>query len=190
MQLTTHELTNLRSLIDFARGNGSKLSAHWNQTASDLYDKIGSVRDEIERSQSPPCEPSTSHKDVEPTAGPYYVQANDGGTESDFGDFSIHSVNPDTCFAPIADLVLGECEAMEPDGSGGSRGFKYYELTLDECRANAYLLASSWELKKGMQLLLELSKRNTYEQYWAAVREIASGAIAKTIPPAYAVASA
>lgn len=53
MTLNQHELTNLRTLIDFARGTGSQpLSDTWEKIASELYEKLGTMREIADKKQT------------------------------------------------------------------------------------------------------------------------------------------
>lgn len=126
---------------------------------------------------------------AEPTAGPYAVHECEPDEFQELPSFDVYSAEEETCFAPIADLVCASCGDMEPDpdNAGKSREFRHYELTATECRANAYLLAASWDMRAALKLLLELSARNDYATYREAVREIASGALSKTMPPKVSV---
>lgn len=45
MTLSPEEITNLRSLISFAKGNGTQLNVAWNETADALYAKLETMRD-------------------------------------------------------------------------------------------------------------------------------------------------
>ncbi len=63
----------------------------------------------------------------------------------------------------------------------GSDGVKliakvYYGKT-EECAENAHLMAAAPELLRHFHLLLELSEKNDYAVYRAAVKEIANSAI-------------
>lgn len=110
------------------------------------------------------------------TPGDWVVHKNE---DREFGLFSIYSDHPETCFAEVAELRLCEAGEMEPDGQGGSREFRSYHVSEEECEANAHLMAAAPKLLWHLQLILELSDRNDYETYFAAVRELATEAIAK-----------